>query len=73
MLNLSGNKPVFNTFFINSIGGFIIESSISFNSLEEMPLNPQRFFCVRRFAMVLFTVSSSTFLSVKTELTCLFR
>ena len=44
MLSLSGNKPVFNTFFINSIGGFIIESSISFNSLEEMPLNPQRFF-----------------------------
>ena len=73
MLSLSENKPVFNHLFINSVGDFIIENSISCNSLEEMPLNPQPFFCVRRFAMVLFTVSSSTLLSVKTELTCLFR
>ena len=63
MLSLSGNIPVFTTWFINSVSDFIIAGSIIFNSLDEMPSKPQLFF-VGRFSMVFFTASSSTFVNV---------
>ena len=41
----SGNIPVFNTWFINIVNDLIIAGSIIFSNFEEIPSNPQLFFC----------------------------
>ena len=72
ILNLSGNMPAFVTWLITRVKDLMIVGSIICNNLEEMLSNPILFFVGRSF-IVFLTVSSLTFLNLRTNLTCVFK
>ena len=68
ILYLSGNIPVFITWFVKNVKEFFIAGSINFRGSVEISSNPQLFLLEG-----LFIVFPSTYLSVKTVLNRLFR
>ena len=72
ILSLSGNMPVFMTWLITKVKDLMIAGSIIFSNFEEIPSNPLLFFVGRSF-IVFLTVSSLTFLNLRTDLTCVFK